>query len=139
MIVYDVKCAKEHVFEGWFRSSDDFEKQAKGRKIACPECGSTKVSRAPMAPAVKTTRELSNDEARQARTKAREMLVKLREQVEKNADYVGDKFSEEARKIHYGETEQRSIYGEATSEEAQALQEEGVEFGVVPWVDRGDA
>lgn len=139
MIVYDVKCAKEHVFEGWFRSSEDFEKQAKARKIACPACGSTKVGRAPMAPAVKTTRELSNDEARQARTKAREMLVKLREQVEKNADYVGTKFPEEARKIHYGETEQRSIYGEATSEEAQALQEEGVEFGVVPWIDRGDA
>ncbi|MFX6048610.1 DUF1178 family protein, partial [Acinetobacter baumannii] len=85
------------------------------------ECGSTKVARAPMAPAVKTTRELSNDEARQARAKAREMLVKLREQVEKNADYVGNKFPEEARKIHYGETEQRSIYGEATPDEAQAL------------------
>ncbi|MBM3570162.1 MAG: DUF1178 family protein [Alphaproteobacteria bacterium] len=134
MIVFDLKCRKDHRFEAWFPDSAAYERQVKAKKVACPECGATKIAKAPMAPALKR----SESDIRAA-AEARKMLVKMREQVEKNCDYVGPQFAEEARRIHHGETDARNIYGEATAEESKALREEGVDFGEVPWIPRGDA
>jgi len=144
MILYDLQCSKGHVFEAWFKDSDAYEAQAARKAVVCPACGGKKVSKAPMAPRVAKSREPAaakpaaappNPEA----VKYMQMLGELRQKIEENCDYVGPQFPEEARKIHYGEAEARNIYGEATPEEAETLAEEGIEFGKVPWVPRGDA
>ncbi len=146
MILYELKCANDHVFEAWFRDSVSYGKQATTHKIGCPFCGSKKVSKAPMAPHVaKGTEGVASvpgsdkDENVEIARKARRILTELRDHVEKNCDYVGERFPEEARKIHYGETETRNIYGEASSEEADALDDEGVEVQRIPWLPRTDS
>lgn len=134
MIRFSLVCDKDHDFEAWFRSNDDFDTQAKRGFVECPACGSKKVGKALMAPAVSTGRKkdqiaLAMGEAqKQALAQLKTMAEKIRE----NADYVGDKFAEEARKIHFGETEARGIYGEATLDEARALADDGVEFMPIP-------
>jgi len=134
MIRFSLDCRNDHSFDGWFRNSEDFDKQKKRGLIACPECGSAKVEKALMAPAVSTGRKREtmalamNAEQKQAMAQLKALSEKMRE----NADYVGDKFAEEARKIHFGETDARGIYGEATPEEAKGLAEDGVEFMPIP-------
>jgi len=134
MIRFSLACHNEHSFDGWFRNSEDFEKQKKRGLIACPECGSTGVEKTLMAPSVSTGRKREkmalamNAEQKKALAQLKALSEKLRE----NADYVGDKFAEEARKIHFGETDPRGIYGEATPEEAKGLAEDGVEFMPIP-------
>lgn len=134
MIRFSLICDAEHKFEGWFRNGDDFDAQKKRGFVACPVCHSAKVDKALMAPAVSTARKQDTialamgEEQRKALAQLKLMAEKARE----NADYVGDKFAEEARKIHFGETEARGIYGEATFEEASSLVEEGVEFMPLP-------
>jgi hypothetical protein len=145
MILFDVKCAKGHVFEAWFRDSSTADRQMSGRKVACPDCGSTKVVKAPMAPriagkgAAESKPEAPSKEVVAMSAKLRKELGELRAKVEANCDYVGEKFAEEARKIHYGETDPRSIYGETSKEEASELAEEGVEFARIPWLPRHDS
>lgn len=153
MILYNLRCAQGHEFEGWFRNGDAFDRQAKARSVTCPICGIAEVEKALMAPRIAkgagrkdegrevaaVPEVLPPDEAEVA--KAAEMLRVLREarrMVEANLDYVGPNFAEEARKIHYGETEKHGIYGESTAEEAEALREEGIEFGRIPWVPLAD-
>lgn len=138
MILYSLKCNKGHEFEAWFRDSAAYDKQAAGGKVLCPDCGSRKVAKAPMAPRLASSEKKDKAEEQRQAAEAMKVLRELREHVEKNADYVGDKFAEEARRIHYGETDKRSIYGEANEKDAKELAEEGVEFGVVPWVPRGN-
>ena len=134
MIRFSLACAEEHEFEAWFRSNADYETQKKRGLVSCPVCGSETVDKRLMAPAVSTGRRqerlaLAVDaEQRAAMAKLKALTAKLRE----NADYVGDKFAEEARKIHFGEADPRGIYGEATGEEARALAEDGVEFMPMP-------
>lgn len=134
MIRFSLVCEREHDFEGWFRSNDDFDKQKKRGFVECPTCGSHKVEKALMAPAVSTSRKQEKmalamgEQQRQAMTQLKALADKMRE----NSDYVGDKFAEEARKIHFGEADARGIYGEATLEEAQSLAEDGVEFMPIP-------
>ncbi len=135
MIHYQLKCQAAHGFEGWFRNSDTFEKQAASGEIACPVCNDTKVDRAPMAPMVAK----SQAQEMPSPVRVREALRTLRRAVEGSCEHVGDRFAEEARKIHYGETEARGIYGGATAEEATALREEGIEFGQIPWISESDA
>ena len=96
---------------------------------------------APETHATPTVTPVSAEDAKRIHVmgKIREAMVEMRRHVEKNADYGGPKFAEEARKIHYGETEERSIYGEATNKESEALKEEGIEFGQIPWVPETDA
>ena len=123
-----------HEFEAWFRNNDDFETQKKRGFVECPVCGSHKVEKALMAPAVSTGRKkekmaLAMNAEQQA---AMAQLKALTEKMRESADYVGDKFAEEARKIHFGETDPRGIYGEATPEEARSLAEDGVEFMPIP-------
>lgn len=134
MIRFSLSCDHDHEFEAWFRNNDDFDKQKKRGFVECPHCGSSKVDKALMAPAVSTARRQEkialamNDMQKKAMAEMKALSEKLRE----NADYVGDKFAEEARKIHFGESEARGIYGEATVEEAKGLAEDGVGFMPIP-------
>lgn len=154
MIVFDLKCRRDHVFEAWFPDSASFAEQAEAGKVACPVCGSRKVTKALMAPAV--LKGGSREETQPAATatpaesaapsaamgdaqkaaELRRMLRELRKHVEANCDYVGERFAEEARKIHYGETDPRGIYGETSDDEARSLEEEGIEVTRVPWLPR---
>ena len=138
MILYDVICSKEHVFEAWFADSKSFDKQCKMGEIACPLCGDTTVEKALMAPNISAKKELAAAQGNDA-AEAMKFLYKMREHIEDNCEYVGSSFAEEARKIHHEEVEKRDIYGEATADEAEQLREEGVEFGEVPWPARHDA
>ena len=130
MIVYTLKCQNEHAFEGWFASSAAFDEQAATGKLVCPMCNSQKIVKAPMAPSVAGTKKgaLATDELK----KMRQFMTGMRKYVEKNADYVGKEFPEEARKIHYGEADPRHIYGETTLEEAKDLVEEGIDIAALP-------
>ncbi len=131
MIVYSLACAKGHGFEGWFKDSAAFDAQAAGGKLVCPVCNSKKVTKAPMAPAVSGTKSKGEPSADELR-KMRQFMTGLRKYVEENAENVGRDFPEEARKIHYGETEERPIYGEASLDEAKELIEEGVNVAPLP-------
>jgi len=140
MIVYKLVCKRDHTFEAWFKDSDTCTAQLAGREIVCPVCGDKKVRKAPMAPAIAKSR--SDDQPSKdtiAAGKMMEALRELRAKIEVDCDYVGDRFADEARKIHYGESDPRGIYGEATKEETTALREEGVEFHDIPWVPRHDS
>lgn len=144
MILFDLACRNAHVFEAWFRDGAAFEAQRKSRKVACPVCGEVRVKKAPMAPRIgKGARDEPPAKAVAAppRMPAEMMqaLRKLRQMVESNCDYVGPRFPEEARAIHYGERQKRGIYGEATPEEADGLTEEGIEVARIPWVPRHDS
>ena len=129
MIAYSLRCHKGHEFEGWFRDSLAFDDQSTSGHLSCPSCKSIRIEKAIMAPAVSGTKKSA------ARTKAaevRQFATGLRKYVQQNADYVGPNFAEEARKIHYGETPDRHIYGEATARDAQDLVEEGIDVAPLP-------
>lgn len=130
VILYNLICAKSHAFEGWFRDSAAFDRQAKDGTLLCPVCNTNKVTKAVMAPAVSGAKKARLNDAESH--KMRQFATGLRRYVEQNADYVGRRFPEEARRIHYGETEERHIYGEATAEEARELIEEGVDVAPLP-------
>jgi len=158
MIRYALACSKGHTFDSWFQNSAAYDKQAKRGLVECPVCGDSKVEKALMAPTLSGTKKrgrpampasipapaaeaapaavsetpapvaMMSPEEREFRTKLKE----LRDHLTKNADNVGRKFPEEARKMHYGEAEHRSIYGEASPQEAKDLHEEGIEFHPLP-------
>ena len=136
MIRYTLTCDNDHSFEAWFRSADDFDRAAEAGESVCPVCGSKDVHKAIMAPSVAGARkkdETVSLAVPDPRSKAmREFIKEFRKKVTENADYVGDKFAEEARKIHYDEVEPHGIYGEATREEAADLAEEGIGFHPLP-------
>jgi hypothetical protein len=135
MIKYALGCAEGHRFDSWFPDSDAFEKQRKRGLVACPECGDTRVEKAIMAPAVvggergavETPAETLTDDRRRH---ARDMIVRLRREIEANTDDVGARFPEVARAIHQGDEPERAIRGRASLKEAKALIEDGV--GVMP-------
>jgi len=138
MILYQLRCPSEHHFEGWFRNSDAFEAQQQAREIACPVCGDSNIDRALMAPAVgRKSNSLPDPISDPAR--AITLLRTLRKVVEESHENVGDRFAEEARKIHYGETDARGIYGQTTAEEAEELADEGIEVARIPWVPLADS
>ena len=155
MIRYSLICERKHDFEIWFKNSADYDKQAKRGLVTCPACGSAEVEKALMAPALgrgkkkdvhapaaeappttealvpvenKTPVAMISPQEHEFRAKLKE----LRDHLTKNADNVGAKFPEEARKMHYGESKHRSIYGEASPQEAKELLEEGVELHPLP-------
>jgi hypothetical protein len=157
MILYQLRCAKDHEFEAWFKDGQTCERQLARKTVECPSCGVRKVSKALMAPRIGSSEKKQSANLPVAAAKSEEQhtegqhpmsvmasamrrhLQEVRNQVEANCDYVGKKFAEEARKIHYGETEARGIYGEASDQEHQELEEEGVEVARIPWLPRSDA
>ncbi len=156
MIRYALVCDKGYAFESWFADSAAYDKQAKRGLVTCPHCGSAKVEKAIMAPRLATSKKRKAPIEAPAVPKApaaalapaassapvamvspqerefRAKLKELRDHLVKNADHVGAKFPEEARKMHYGEIEHRSIYGEASPDEAKELVEEGIEVHPLP-------
>ena len=149
MIRYALRCERDHAFESWFQDSSAFDTQVKRKLVSCPVCGSVKVEKAIMAPRIASKRgretaapapapaqpapeagstSLMMAQERELRAKLKE----LRDHIVKNADNVGERFPNEARKMHYGEIEHRPIYGEASPEEARALIDEGVEVSPLP-------
>lgn len=130
MIKYALKCEVDHGFEAWFSSSDSFDEQAAKGLVECPMCGSTHVTKAIMAPMVRTSKE--ETPPADMRQVVAEVLHKLRKHVEDTHTYVGGAFASEARDMHQGLTPERPIYGEATTEEVKALVEEGVPVAPLP-------
>jgi hypothetical protein len=144
MICYSLKCPAGHLFDSWFRNSEAFETLAAKGRVACAVCGATPVEKALMAPTVRGE-ERAGAEVRQApaplaepASPAERALAGLRRYLSENSDYVGRRFADEARRIHLGEAEQRSIWGEATPDDARALNEEGVPVAPLPWLSRRD-
>ncbi|MDA9623154.1 DUF1178 family protein [Rhodobiaceae bacterium] len=134
MIKYSLKCDKDHSFEAWFSDSLNFEKQNKKKLISCPSCSSLEITKNIMAPNISSKKKNSN-KINQKKDKVEMVLNKVRKHVENNFDYVGDKFADEARSMHYGEKEEREIYGETTVEDAVELIEEGVNVQPMPGVN----
>jgi hypothetical protein len=119
-----------HEFEGWFRNSASYDAQSGEGALCCPTCNSRRVEKAIMAPALAASRNVAKAQSDAKST--RQFMTGLRKYVQENAEYVGTNFAEEARKIHYGETFDRHIYGETTAEEAQSLVDEGVDVAPLP-------
>jgi hypothetical protein len=141
MILYQLKCKKDHEFEAWFKDGQTCDRQLARKNVECPVCGNKSVAKALMAPRI-GSQEKAQDGKRQAAVAAaalREQLQDLRTKIEENCDYVGDQFADEARKIHYGETDPRGIYGEASNDQFEELTDEGIEVARVPWLPRSDA
>jgi len=136
MIKFKLGCDNGHEFEIWFGSSQDFDNQKERKLLTCPNCGSSEVEKMLMAPSVTTGRKKDQMvQVANMQNAQKEILTKMRElrdKVIETGEDVGSKFPEEARKIHYGETEARGIYGQASMEEATELAEEGVEFLPLP-------
>ncbi|MCJ2063931.1 DUF1178 family protein [Methylobacterium sp. J-088] len=142
MIRYSLVCEAGHGFESWFPSSDSFDTQVARGLVACPVCDSSAVGKALMVPSIARTDRGPVVRPAQAEApvaliaeperQVRAMLKALREHVVSNSEHVGPRFPEEARKIHYGEAEGRSIYGEASPAEARALIDEGIEVAAIP-------
>jgi hypothetical protein len=152
MIRYSLRCERGHAFESWFQSSSAYESQEKRKLVSCPSCGTDKVERAIMAPRIVSKK--GRDDARVApvaeaastevaapestpllmaqELELRVKIKELRDHIVKNADNVGERFPNEARKMHYGDIEHRPIYGEASPDEARALIDEGVEVSPLP-------
>lgn len=138
MVLYQLKCHRGHAFEAWFLNGATYDSQQASGDVPCPHCGTTGVSKAPMAPNIARGRPHSLQgpgpefRAQEVAEKILEAVDGLRQEIEENCDYVGDEFAEEAKRIHFGKTEERGIYGEATEEEAEELDDDGVEFFRIP-------
>ena len=146
MIVYDLACPDGHRFEGWFGSSADYDDQRARGLLACPHCGSEAVTKAPMAPAVpakgnsrqevlppEAPRSMANTPIPPEMHKALAALAKAQAEALKHSTWVGDKFAEETRKMHYGERDEAPIHGQASLAEAKALIEEGIPVAPLPF------
>lgn len=145
MIVFDLSCTDGHRFEGWFGSSADYEDQRARGLLACPQCGASDVTKAPMAPAVPAKgnqrqevlppeiRPMANTPMPPEVQKAMAALAKAQAEALKNSTWVGEKFAEETRKMHYGERDEAPIHGQASIAEAKALIEEGVPVAPLPF------
>ncbi len=136
MILFTLRCANKHEFEAWFRDGDSFEAQRVAVEISCPVCGDSSVDKAVMAPRLTKSRDAPPSTA--SIVEMRKALVEIRRQIETHCDYVGPRFAEEARRIHYGETDAHGIYGEATELESRELADEGIKFGQIPWIPPTD-
>ncbi len=145
MICYRLRCERDHEFEAWFASSEAYDRQAKAGLVSCPLCGSVKVEKAPMAPAIARSRGTARaaDEDGESRKRRTERLYRLmravQRYVEENYEHVGRRFAEEARRIHYGESEPRGIYGEASRKEVKELLEEEIPVAPLPRLPDLDA
>ncbi|WP_341760117.1 DUF1178 family protein [Candidatus Endowatersipora endosymbiont of Watersipora subatra] len=135
MIRFSLTCALDHISDGWFSSSEDFEKQKSLGLIACPICNSINIEKSLMTPQVSKSSNHKTQSLSLEHSVRKELIShmrKIRDKITENADYVGDKFPEEARKIHYGESEERSIYGQVGKEDAETLIKEGVHIMPLP-------
>ena len=138
MIKYNLKCNNNHEFESWFSDSNEFNKLNKKKLLECIYCSSNKIQKSIMSPMVSGIK--SNEEntnlLNQKLLNDKNQLIKLREHIEKNFEFVGDKFSEKVRDVYYDKETKRSIYGTTTPEEKKELEEEGIDLLSIPWVSK---
>ena len=137
MIQYSLKCENDHGFDSWFASADAYDKLADNGMVSCAVCGSTKVSKAIMAPRVRTTKGKEAPAAPTLPTEksaTEQAMAEMRAQVEQNSEYVGTNFATEARSMHLGDAPERAIYGEAKPEEAKSLIEDGIPVTPLPFM-----
>lgn len=139
MIHYDLICVHGHKFDGWFSTSAAYDEQRRGNEVLCPTCGTAEVDKQLMTPSIPrkgnsktSSRQLVSGAGDPKMKMLVDKLRELRQHVERHADYVGDHFADEARRIHYKEAEERGIYGEATPDDARALIDEGIEVQPLP-------
>ena len=132
MIVFDLKCSSNHIFEAWFKDSNEYEKQKKKGLINCPICDDKRINKSIMKPNVSKKSNSQNNKKTINKTLVNK-ISKYKKMIEKNFDYVGVKFTEEAKKIKYGEAKDRGIYGEASIEQAKELIDEDIDFEPLPW------
>ncbi|TWF50385.1 DUF1178 family protein [Neorhizobium alkalisoli] len=135
MIKYSLSCDHAHQFEGWFSTGADFDAQVKSGFLTCPTCGSASISKTLMAPSISTARKKEAKQQMVMDLARQEMAAKLKEAVatiKANAEDVGERFPEEARKIHYGEADARGIIGQASLGEVKDLLDEGIEIAPLP-------
>ena len=136
MIRYTLKCDEGHSFESWFQSSEAYEALAKAGHLSCAVCGSTDVSKTLMAPKVKTSPDKSEEMTpvqHNPQSEVEKAMAELRQKVEETSDYVGEKFTDEARAMHLGEKPERAIYGEARPDQAKSLIDDGVPLMPLPF------
>lgn len=153
MILYQLRCADEHSFEAWFRNSDSYDKQVASGDVECPYCGSKDISKAPMAPNIASSKAgesespapaaseadidaISDQRAQEVAQQILDAVGRIRDYAEENFEDVGEDFADEARKIHYGDAQERGIYGQASDEDAQDLEDEGIDFVRLPGTPR---
>lgn len=139
MIRYALRCENEHEFEAWFKSGSAYDEQRERSVLSCPACGSHQVEKALMAPSIAKGKGEAVGVGQDPLRKMHVMMSAWRKHVEENCEYVGERFAEESRRIHYGEADKRDIYGETTIEEAKELIEEGVEIMPLPGPSKRDA
>lgn len=137
MITFNLRCRNEHLFEGWFNSSEDFERQQQVGLIQCPICGATEIDKGLQTPSLllkktATPSKRKGKTVRVTRQEAEKALYKLSQYVQQHFEDVGTQFPDEARKIHYGEREKHGIYGQTTPEEEKELKEEGIPIMKIP-------
>ena len=138
MIKYNLECDSNHEFESWFSDSNEFNKLNKKKLLECIYCSSNKIQKSIMSPMVSGTK-LNEDKVNlldQKILNEKNQLIKLREHIEKNFEFVGDKFSEKVRDVYYDKKTKKSIYGTTTPEEKKELEEEGIDLLSVPWVSK---
>ena len=138
MIKYNLKCENDHEFESWFADSSEFERLNKKKLLECIYCSSNKINKTIMAPMVTAGKneDLNKSFFDKKISRKRNDLVKLRNYIEKNFEFVGDKFSEKVREVYYDKRSRKSIYGTATNEEREELAEEGIDLLSIPWVNK---
>ena len=136
MIKYNLKCNNGHEFESWFSDSREFEKLNKNKLLECIYCTSNKIKKSIMAPMVSGTKYKEDTKffLDKKLLKEKNKLIKLREYIEKNSEFVGDKFSEKVREVYYDKQTNKSIYGTTTTKERAELEEEGIDLISIPWV-----
>lgn len=139
MILFKLKCDASHEFEGWFRDGATFDRQNARGQVACPDCGSSEIDKAPMAPRPLRGSDSGASETPPRPEDVRRALQVLRRHVETNCENVGSRFATEARAIHNGTVKARGIYGDATAEESRALADDGIAFQTIPWIPPSDA
>ena len=138
MIKYNLKCHREHEFESWFSSSEEFEKLMKRKLLECIYCSSKKIDKSIMSPMISNSKSKNEelDIAGKDSKNYKNKLLKLRNYIEKNFDYVGKDFSKKVREIYYDKKNKKAIYGTVTSEERKELSEEGIDLLSIPWVNK---
>ena len=135
MINYTLKCDQNHTFDSWFKSAEAFEMLVKKSMLVCSECGSTKITKAIMAPSVSTSRKKDNKPSElEKKSKLKNDILELKKKIEANSEYVGNNFANEARSMYLGETPERSIYGEAKTDDAKKLIDDGIPVMPLPFL-----
>ena len=135
MINYTLKCDQNHTFDSWFKSAEAFEMLVKKSMVVCSECGSTKITKAIMAPSVSTSSEKDNKlQKLEKKSKHKNDILELKKKIEANSEYVGNNFANEARSMYLGETPERSIYGEAKADDAKKLIDDGIPVMPLPFL-----